>query len=148
LRAFDASDAGFFLELLQGPRDRNGLPESVRFWKTRIEDMGMDDPFRVGLLYGPSGCGKSSLVRAGLLPRLASHVISVYLDATAGKRESRLLRSLRQRCSNVPTDLGLVEPLAWLRESQGLPSSLFSPELGKGANGAPAVKVLLVLDQF
>ena len=27
--------------------------------------------FRVGLIYGPSGCGKSSLVKAGLLPRLA-----------------------------------------------------------------------------
>ena len=35
-----------------------------------------DKTFRVGLIYGPSGCGKSSLVKAGLLPRLAGHVIS------------------------------------------------------------------------
>ena len=28
LRSFDAQDADFFLELLPGPRDREGLPES------------------------------------------------------------------------------------------------------------------------
>ena len=31
LRAFDAHDADFFLELLPGPRDREGLPDSLRF---------------------------------------------------------------------------------------------------------------------
>src|SRR5262249_32618236 len=36
LRSFDQHDAPFFLELLPGPRDRDGLPESIRFWKTRI----------------------------------------------------------------------------------------------------------------
>ena len=40
LRSFDAHDADFFLELLPGPRDRDGLPESIRFWKTRIEETG------------------------------------------------------------------------------------------------------------
>jgi serine/threonine protein kinase/formylglycine-generating enzyme required for sulfatase activity len=133
LRAFDAADADFFLDLLPGPRDRNGLPESIRFWKNRIEDGGSDDPFPVGLLYGPSGCGKSSLVKAGLLPRLANHVITVYLDATAGEREARLLKGLRQRCPRVPANLGLVDTLAWIRRSQG------------PASGA---KVLVVLDQF
>ena len=34
LRSFDAHDADFFLELLPGPRDREGLPDSLRFWKT------------------------------------------------------------------------------------------------------------------
>jgi hypothetical protein len=38
LRSFDAGDADFFLDLLPGPRDRDGLPESLRFWKTRIEE--------------------------------------------------------------------------------------------------------------
>ena len=33
LRSFDEHDADFFLELLPGPRDRDGLPESIRFWK-------------------------------------------------------------------------------------------------------------------
>ena len=59
LRSFDREDAGFFLELLPGPRDRDGLPESVRFWQTRIEETDLDRTFRIGLLYGPSGCGKS-----------------------------------------------------------------------------------------
>ena len=57
-------------ELLPGPRDKDGLPESIRFWKHRIE--ASDElTFTVGVIYGPSGCGKSSLVKAGLLPRLA-----------------------------------------------------------------------------
>ena len=43
------------------------------------------------MIYGPSGCGKSSLVKAGLLPRLASQVIAVYIEATAGDTEHRLL---------------------------------------------------------
>ena len=71
LRSFDAHDADFFLELLPGPRDRDGLPDSIRFWKTRIEETDADNTFSVGLIYGPSGCGKSSLVKAGLLPRLS-----------------------------------------------------------------------------
>ena len=74
LRSFDASDADFFLELLPGARDRHGLPESIAFWKQRIEARDAHDTFTVGLIYGPSGCGKSSLVKAGLLPRLAQAV--------------------------------------------------------------------------
>ena len=35
LRSFDEHDADFFLELLPGPRDRDGLPDSIRFWKTQ-----------------------------------------------------------------------------------------------------------------
>src|SRR5439155_2599863 len=66
LRSFDAGDADFFLELLPGPRDREELPDSIRFWKTRIERMDTEHTFAVGLIYGPSGCGKSSLVKAGL----------------------------------------------------------------------------------
>ncbi len=77
LRSFDAHDADFFLELLPGPRDRDGLPDSLRFWKTHIEETDADNTFTVGLIYGPSGCGKSSLVKAGLLPRLSADVIAV-----------------------------------------------------------------------
>jgi serine/threonine protein kinase len=50
LRSFDAHDADFFLELLPGPRDREGLPDSIRFWKTRIEETDPDSTFAVGLL--------------------------------------------------------------------------------------------------
>jgi serine/threonine protein kinase len=77
LRSFDEHDADFFLELLPGPRDRDGLPDALRFWKTRIEATDPDKSFRVGMIYGPSGCGKSSLIRAGLLPCLAKLVLPV-----------------------------------------------------------------------
>jgi serine/threonine protein kinase/formylglycine-generating enzyme required for sulfatase activity len=133
LRSFDAGDADFFLELLPGPRDRDGVPDSIRFWKRRIEAKDADETFRVGLLYGPSGCGKSSLVKAGLLPRLASHVLAVYVEATAGETESRLLKGLRKQCPDVPGNPRLVETLSCLRRGRG--------NLGQQ-------KVLLVLDQF
>jgi eukaryotic-like serine/threonine-protein kinase len=133
LRSFDAGDADFFLELLPGPCDREGLPDSIRFWKTRIEEMDADNTFSVGLIYGPSGCGKSSLVKAGLLPRLAKQVIAVYVEATADDTEVRLLKGLRKRCADVPENLGVIEALAALRRGKYLPA-------GK--------KMVLVLDQF
>jgi hypothetical protein len=133
LRSFDANDADFFLELLPGPRDRDGLPDSIRFWKNRIEETDPDNTFAVGLIYGPSGCGKSSLVKAGLLPRLSDNVIAVYVEATGQEAESRLLNGLRKRCPTLPANLGLKESLAALRRGQGIPA-------GK--------KVLIVLDQF
>src|SRR5262249_49238798 len=101
LRSFDKNDADYFLELLPGPRDRDGLPDSLRFWKTRIETTDPDAAFKVGLIYGPSGCGKSSLVKAGLLPRLEKHILSVYIEATPNETESRLLKALRKVCPDV-----------------------------------------------
>src|SRR5262249_9069322 len=114
LRSFDSHDADFFLELLPGPRDREGLPESIRFWKTRVEETDPDSTFAVGLIYGPSGCGKSSLVKAGLLPRLSDEVLAVYVEATAHDTEARLLYGLRKRCPALPDGLGLREALAAL----------------------------------
>jgi serine/threonine protein kinase len=133
LRSFDAHDADFFLELLPGPRDREGLPDSIRFWKNRIEETDADNTSSVGLIYGPSGCGKSSLVKAGLLPRISNEVLSVHIEATAEETETRLLNGLRKRCSDMPANLGLKETLTVLRRGQGIPA-------GK--------KVLIVLDQF
>ncbi len=138
LRSFDAQDADFFLELLPGPRDRNGLPDSLRFWKARIEEKESERTFSVGLICGPSGCGKSSLVKAGLLPRLADDVLAVYLEATAEETETRLLNGLRKRfpgSSSVAnaSGSGLKETLAALRRGQGVP---------------PGKKVLIVIDQF
>jgi serine/threonine protein kinase len=133
LRAFDEHDADFFLELLPGPRDREGLPDSIRFWKTRIEQIDPDKTFKVGLIYGPSGCGKSSMVKAGLLPRLARHVLSVYVEATPEETEARLLKALRKACPDLPAGLGLGDALALVRQGRVLRSGQ---------------KVLLVLDQF
>jgi serine/threonine protein kinase len=133
LRSFDAEDADFFLELLPGPRDRDGLPECIRFWKTRIETTEPDSTFSVGLLYGPSGCGKSSLLKAGLLPRLAKQVTAVYVEATGEETEARLLKGLRRQVADLTAHSGLVETLAALRQGRFL---------------EPDQKVLLVLDQF
>jgi serine/threonine protein kinase/formylglycine-generating enzyme required for sulfatase activity len=133
LRSFDEHDADFFLELLPGPRDREGLPDSIRFWKTHVEEADPDNTFSVGLIYGPSGCGKSSLVKAGLLPRLSDDVIAVSIESTPDETESRLLHVLRKRCPDLADNLGLKETLAALRRGEGVP-------VGK--------KVLIVLDQF
>src|SRR5262249_46853973 len=97
LRSFEATDADFFLGLLPGPGAGDGLPDSSRFGKGRTETPGPDGTFAVGLIYGPSGCGKSSLVKAGLLPRLAKSVTAVYVEATAGETEARLLKALRRQ---------------------------------------------------
>src|SRR5262249_22180133 len=110
-------------------RDRDDVPDSLRFWKTRIEETDPDNTFAVGLLYGPSGCGKTSLVRAGLLPRLSRDVVAVYVEGTADERESRLLHGVRTLWRHLTTDLGLKDVLAALRRGQGK-------------------KVLIVLDQF
>ena len=132
LRSFGADDAGFFLELLPGPRDRDGLPESIGFWKSRIEETDPEQTFTVGLIYGPSGCGKSSLVKAGLLPRLAEHVVPVYIEATAQETEVRLEHRLRRQLPGLPDHLSLSETFAALRRTE---------VLGRR-------KVLVVLDQF
>ena len=133
LRSFDSHDADFFLELLPGPRDRAGLPDGLRFWKTKIEETDSDHTFPVGMIYGKSGCGKSSLIKAGLLPRLSSDVISVYIEATPDETETRLLRGLRKRCPGLDGNLNLRDSLTALRRGVGIPS---------------AQKLLIVIDQF
>ncbi len=132
LRSFDANDADFFLGLLPGPRDREGLPESLRFWKHRIESDG-EPAFTVGLMYGPSGCGKSSLIKAGLLPRLCPRVSVVFIEATAGDTENRLRKGLQKQCSELPANLDLPRMIAARRE---------------GTVPATEKKVLIVIDQF
>jgi formylglycine-generating enzyme required for sulfatase activity/predicted Ser/Thr protein kinase len=131
LRSFDAEDTDFFLELLPGPRDRDGLPETLRFWKTKIEEKDADKTFRVGVIYGPSGCGKSSFVKAGLLPRLANTVRVVYVEATPEGTEARLMRGLEKACPDLPKNLSLREAIAHLRREVRLRH-----------------KVVLVVDQF
>ncbi|HKB41193.1 MAG TPA: hypothetical protein VKD72_32500, partial [Gemmataceae bacterium] len=159
LRAYDAADADFFLELLPGPRDRYGLPDSLRFWKRRIEETDADQTFSVGLLYGPSGCGKSSLVKAGLLPRLAEHVQAVYIEATPGETEARLLKALRKRCPELADNLGLIETLAELRRrgrnrgsgirnQAGVRSQRQAGLTPDSCGLTPDSKIVLVLDQF
>ena len=132
LWSYDAEDAYFFLDMLPGPRRAEGLPESIHFWKSRIEETDPDETFTVGVIYGPSGCGKSSLVKAGLIPRLVDSVIPIYIEATAGETEARLLRGLRKSVPDLSSDLDLEHSLIALKD--------------KAVQRAK--KYLIVIDQF
>ncbi|MBS0262362.1 MAG: protein kinase [Planctomycetes bacterium] len=133
LRSFDARDAAFFLDLLPGSRDRDGLPESVWFWKDRLEERDPDQTFAVGVLHGPSGCGKSSLVKAGILPQISNHVISIFIEATPADTEVRLLNSLRRQFPAISQRESLPEVLAGIRD---------------GRWGKSNRKLLIIFDQF
>jgi serine/threonine protein kinase len=132
LRSFDQKDSEFFLELLPGLRDRLGLPESLRFWKDRIEAVQIDESFRVGLVYGPSGCGKSSLMKAGLLPRLSPKIEKIYIEATPKDTLARLHKAIQKKVPEA-AKYNLVETLSLIRRRKLVP------------NGG---KLLLVIDQF
>ncbi len=131
LLAFDQNDRDFFLDLLPGPRSRDGVPESIRFWQSRIDEPTRSQP--VGLIYGPSGCGKSSLVNAGLLPRLAKDILVVSVEATPHDTEVRLLKGLRNQIPSIPQDQSLPQVIAGIRRGQWLPRDR---------------RLLLVFDQF
>ncbi len=133
LCSFDGHDADFFLDLLPGPRDRQGLPDSIRFWKQRIEETDTDSTFFVGLIYGPSGCGKTSLMKAGLIPRLSPQVTVIYVEATGTETENLLLRRLRKEYPELPTELGLTETLIAVRRE---------------SVDSAGPKLLIILDQF
>ena len=132
LRSFQTEDSDFFLELLPGPRGPDGLPTSLRFWKTRIEERNPDRTFPVGLIYGPSGCGKSSLVKAGLLPRLSDTIQPVLVEATPDDTETRLLKGLRGAFPGLKGDLSLIDTFITLRRE----------------TEATGRKTLIVIDQF
>jgi serine/threonine protein kinase len=132
LRSFDQKDSEFFLELLPGLRDRSGLPESLRFWKDRIEATQIEESFRVGLVYGPSGCGKSSLMKAGLLPRLSPKIDKIYIEATPEDTLARLHKAIQNKVPEA-AKYNLVETLSLIRRRKLVP------------NGG---KLLLVIDQF
>ncbi len=135
LRSYTAEDAAFFLDLLPGPRDRNGLPGSIRFWKSRIvEPVAAENRVPVGIIYGPSGSGKSSFIKAGLSPQLGANVLTVYVEATREDTEVRLLKSLRQRLVDLPEEISLPDLFRGLSYGNWLPKR--------------NQKVLIVIDQF
>ena len=133
LRAFDSRDHEFFLQLLPGPRDRQGLPECVRVWKQFIETPQPELTAAVGVMHGPSGCGKSSLVRSGLIPALGPTLLPIVIEATASDTPARLLAALRLRLPGLQPGWSLAESLAAIRSGR-------VPTQGR--------KILLVLDQF
>lgn len=133
LQAFDAHDSEFFVHLLPGPRDRFGLPDTLRFWRQRIEDHNKEDDQGIGLIYGPSGCGKTSFVKAGLLPILNDDIVPVYVEATSSDTEARLQSSLRRQFPNMPKDVSLAELLDTIRDGYWMPYGN---------------KLLIIIDQF
>ncbi|MFO0943361.1 MAG: protein kinase [Pirellulales bacterium] len=133
LRSFDSGDANFFLRLLPGPKDREGIPDSVRFWLQRLSENTCQAPMQVGLIYGPSGAGKSSFVKAGLIPRLDESIAVVYVEATASGTELSLLKRLSVHLSDA-------------KSCESLPAA-FS-QLRDGALSSPVTKTLIIIDQF
>ena len=133
LLSFDQGDKDFFFQLLPGPRDREGLPDSIRFWKARIEAASDEGTFRIGVLLGPSGSGKSSLIRAGLIPRLDPRIRSCVVETRQQDVEQQVLRRLRHDLPDLPPDDTLADALQRVRRQGGLPGGR---------------KLLLVLDQF
>ncbi len=135
LRAYGPEDSAFFLSMLPGPRDRHGIPASIRFWKVRIDEpVALSNRVPIGVIYGPSGSGKSSFVKAGLLPQLATEVTHVYVESAQEHTDVRLLKALRRRFPAIPDgELELPELLRALRLGQYRENSS---------------KILIVLDQF
>lgn len=134
LRSFDRHDAQFFCQLLPGPYDRDWVPESILFWQRRLCGDELDEPLRVGVVYGPSGCGKSSFIKAGLIPQIRSSLAPVFVEATVGDTEARLLRGVRKRFPDLRVDSGLAESVAEIRR--------------RGESGESSDRLLLVIDQF
>ncbi len=135
LRAYDGQHAYFFLQLLPGPFDRDGLPESLSHWVRWVEhpDDKAPELYRLGVIAGPSGCGKSSLVRAGLLPLLDSSISSILIEASLDQTEQRLSTALDQRFPDLVSFTTLTDKLAALRRGRGL---------------ADGKKLLIVIDQW
>lgn len=135
LRAFDQADEAFFLDLLPGLRDRDGLPLCVSFWKERLSTTPPAGRLDVCVIYGPSGSGKSSLVKAGLVPQLGGEVRVLSVECNAHDTEPRLAAALRRTLIAAGATLSPETPLPALCE-----------QVQQGA--LVGQKVVLVLDQF
>jgi serine/threonine protein kinase len=133
LRSYGEDDSEIFLQLLPGRRASDGLPTEVSAFRRKLEQCEAHRTFPVGLIHGPSGCGKTSLMRAGIQPRLAAHVSSVYLECSGEGTESRLRHELQRNFPNLPADVRLSEVVLRMIEGEWLPAGR---------------KLVVVLDQF
>ncbi len=134
LRSYEKEDSDFYLSLLPGPYDRNGVPSSVRFWTRILNSTDSEcEPVPVGVIFGPSGSGKSSLIKAAILPRLLAISRIVYVESTRDDTEVRLLKAIRRIFPDVPNGLALPELF------RGLAGGLWNPQ---------QEKIVVILDQF
>ena len=97
LRSFEAADAGVFF----------GRDEAVGDVIKRLEDLEMTSHGNLLALIGPSGSGKSSLVKAGVLPRLADRggVLIVGPFEPGNFPTDRLVAALTTAAPNVNPSL-------------------------------------------
>ena len=133
LRSFSSEDAAFFLGLLPGPWNRDGLPESICTWIHLIENKDRLAERAVLVLYGPSGSGKSSFVRAGLIPFGKHSNKAICIDSSVGDLEQNILKNLSRICHDLPAFTDLVQACSAIR---------------RGRTACGDQKVLIVLDQF
>jgi serine/threonine protein kinase/formylglycine-generating enzyme required for sulfatase activity len=133
LQPFTELDGEAYLPLVPGQRDRNGIPESINFWRRWVESDDPDLEYPVGILYGPSGSGKTSYIRAGLFRHLSPHVCRVYIESRPGNLAERLTRSIESQIRSESGESSLRDLLHRLRSGQS--SHRFR-------------KLLIVLDQF
>lgn len=135
LRAYDRHDAYFFMRLLPGPFDRDGIPESVSHWRRWVlPSEESPENQRFGVIAGPSGCGKSSLIRAGLVPLLDRNVVStIIMEATIDRTETQLAMLLDSRFPDLSEAQSLTDKLSAIRRGKGL---------------AAGKKLVIVIDQF
>ena len=133
LRAFEARDAVAYLNLLPGQKDRFGIPDSIQFWKYRLEEP-KSERFSVGVLLGPSGSGKTSFIKAGLLPQLDSSLIeTVFVEATLENTEKRIAERLQAINPRFPVGLSVSQLLDGITH---------------GAWDRDQKPILIVIDQF
>ncbi|MEM7014918.1 MAG: serine/threonine-protein kinase, partial [Verrucomicrobiota bacterium] len=133
LSSFDETDAEFFPSLLPGPRDRTGLPESIRFWQRKIEERDSAKTFRIGFIFGPSGSGKSSFIKAGVIPRLRPEVTTVTIT-TSDQRPAHQLHNVLLKYQGG-------------KMSRGATAGDSMRQIRLRSNAAEG-KLLLVFDQF
>ncbi|MDB4614603.1 protein kinase [bacterium] len=132
LRSFESSDSRFFLSLLPGPYNAEGLPESVSVLRERVDNNSTMVPSPVAVVFGPSGSGKSSLVKAGLLPLLPRRISAVCVDASLPNLERQLMTGVSATISKS-LDCSLPELFAQVRDTDLIPIEN---------------KLLIVVDQF
>lgn len=134
MQAYRSVDSEAYLRLLVGRRNRNGIPESIQFWKDALESNSISHGFRLAAMLGPSGCGKSSFIRAGLIPQLDPNCIrSYYVEADYANTEQRVRKAMVE---SIPVD---ASNLSLTQLADGLRSRLWPQEVKKH---------VLIIDQF
>ena len=130
LRSFEAADAGVFF-------GRDGAVGDVI---KRLEDLEMTSHGNLLALIGPSGSGKSSLVKAGVLPRLADRggVLIVGPFEPGNFPTDRLVAALTTAAPGVNASL----------DAAALQADGLSRVVGRMLDAAPECRrALVVIDQ-